>query len=251
MAIVLEKPQEVSRDHFLISIRSTGEIPQPGQFVNIKISGNSDPLLRRPFSIFNHYDNIIELIIKIAGKGTKYLCENLKPGEIDMIAPLGKGFSICENKNVLLIGGGVGNAPLYYLARALRSKNNTIDYIYASRSKEYIYKKNEFKSVPDNFYLSTDDGTDGIKGLAADLAEEITDRKKFDNIYICGPTPMMKSIVNKIIDSKAYIEASLENYFGCGIGLCSGCSVETKTGNKRACIDGPAFDARIINWESL
>jgi dihydroorotate dehydrogenase electron transfer subunit len=250
MASLIDKPLQVCKDHYLLKIDINQELSHPGQFANIKIAG-TDPLLRRPFSIFDHKDNIIEIIFKVIGKGTEILKDISQAGYIDVIAPLGHGFTIPENKNALLIGGGVGNAPLYYLAKKLKTKSNIVNFLYASRSKEYIFNENEYKSISDNFYITTDDGSMGMKGMASDIALELTRANKFDIVYTCGPAAMMASIVNIFGKLDIPVEVSLENYFGCGIGLCFGCTIETITGLKRACIDGPAFDGRTIKWNTL
>jgi dihydroorotate dehydrogenase electron transfer subunit len=250
MAILIEKPLEVCRDHFLLKIDINRHSSHPGQFANIKVGG-TDPLLRRPFSIFDHTDNIIKIIFKVVGKGTEILKNITKTGYLDVIAPLGNGFSIHERKHSLLIGGGVGNAPLYYLAKKLKEKNNIVHYLYAARSKEYIFKEIEYQSVSDRFQITTDDGSYGRKGLAGDIALELSRADKFDIIYTCGPAAMMAGIAGIFKNLNIPVEFSLENYFGCGIGLCSGCAVETTTGIKRACVDGPVLDGRNIKWDSL
>jgi len=248
MPCLLEKPEEVSKDHYLIKIDIGQSISQPGQFANIRIG--EIPLLRRPFSIYDHNSNIIKIIFKVIGKGTGIL-KDFNPGNIDVIAPLGSGFSICENKKVLLAGGGVGNAPLYYLAKNLKTKGNSIHYIYAAKAKEFIYNKNEYRSVSDVFHIATDDGSEGFKGIAADAVREILRENNFDMVYTCGPSIMMKSIAGLFSNSGTPIEVSVENYFGCGVGLCFGCTIETTAGFKRACMDGPVFDGRIIKWDAL
>jgi dihydroorotate dehydrogenase electron transfer subunit len=250
MATLIDKPLEVCKDHYLLKIDINKKISSPGQFANIR-TGNTDPLLRRPFSIFDHNDNIIEIVFKIVGKGTIILKNIPEPCYLDVIAPLGKGFSIPEEKKALLIGGGAGNAPLYYLAKKLRANNNKVHYLYASRSKEYIFKENEYKSVSDKFHIITDNGSHGQKGLAVDAALELANSDRFDIVYTCGPAAMMVGITDIFKKMNVPIEVSLENYFGCGIGLCFGCTIETTEGIKRACVDGPAFDGSGIKWNSL
>lgn len=251
MPLLLEKPSEISKDHFLFKIDIGSGNSFPGQFANIRVGRNTDPLLRRPFSIHDHYDNTIELVIKETGKGTRYLINNTEPGDIDIIAPLGKGFSLCANKNILLIGGGVGNAPLYYLAKKLKENNNNINYLFAAKSAEYIYNRDKYSGISDNLLLSTDDGTCGLKGSADEIVKILLRHEKFERIFICGPLPMMKSIAEFILRTDIPFEVSLENYFGCGIGLCSGCAVETTGGIVRACMEGPVLNGRDIIWNLL
>ncbi|MDY6967280.1 MAG: dihydroorotate dehydrogenase electron transfer subunit [Spirochaetota bacterium] len=249
--IILEKPEELCSDHYLLKIDSLSNISYPGQFVNIRISDQKDPLLRRPFSIHSHEKNIIEIVFKVIGKGTLLLKDYTVDQEIDIIAPLGNGFTITEDKKTLLIGGGVGNAPLYYLAKHLKIRNNYIHYLYGARTCDNIYLQKRYSDIVDRFDLSTDDGTAGIKGYITDILPEILNDEYFDIIYICGPLIMMSRIIEILRKSDIKVEASIERYFGCGVGFCYGCSVDTTMGLKRACIDGPVFDARVVNWDYL
>jgi len=135
---LIEKPIHVATDHVLLRIRTDFTDSQPGQFVNIRPTAGSDPLVRRPFSIFNQDESVIELVIKVIGRGTRLIAA-FEPGPVDMLAPLGKGFTVTTGKHALLVGGGVGNAPLYYLARKLKDAGNRVTFIYGARSEEYIY----------------------------------------------------------------------------------------------------------------
>jgi len=249
MAILIEKPTQVSRDHYLLKIKMEGTEPLPGQFINIKAAPGTDPLIRRPFSVFDHNEDITETVIRVVGKGTELLC-GTEPGEMDILGPLGKGFTMEKNKKIMLAGGGVGNAPLYYLGKELKKMGNDITFIYGSRSDEYIYLEDKFRSFSSEFIISTDDGSAGKKGFVTDIAKELLKTEKFDRIYTCGPTPMMSGLVG-IVGDNAPVEVSVENYFGCGIGLCVGCTIDTDCGFRRACIDGPVFDGKSINWDSL
>lgn len=251
MNTIIEKPEKICNDHYLIKIYSPGIFSQPGQFVNIRIGEQTDPLLRRPFSIHNHANDVIEVVFKVVGKGTRLLRDYLKPGEIDFIGPRGTGFTLIEGGKALLIGGGVGNAPLYYLARILKERNNHISYLYGARSNDFIYLKDRYNLIADSFILVTDDGSEGRKALVTDIASDILSREDFDYIYLCGPSDMLRRALSIVHDKAVPVEASIEKYFGCGIGLCYGCAVETTDGFKRACIDGPIFNGRIIHSSSL
>jgi dihydroorotate dehydrogenase electron transfer subunit len=219
MAFLIEKPKQLCEDHYLLKIEIDGNISHPGQFANIKI-GDTDPLLRRPFSIYDHNGNVIELIIRVVGKATVLLKDITAASYIDVIAPLGHGFSIPADRKTLLIGGGVGNAPLYYLAKELRAGNNQIHYLYAARSKEYIYNKTEYGLLCDEFIIATDNGSEGRKGLAGDIAKDMLRENNYDIVYTCGPEVMMRNIARLLKNNNAQFEVSVENYFGCGIGLC-------------------------------
>ena len=141
--IILEKPEELCADHYLLKMDILDDQSHPGQFVNIRVSDQKDPLLRRPFSIHSHEKNIIEIVFKVIGKGTRLLRDYTEDREIDIIAPLGNGFTLVENEKTLLIGGGLGNAPLYYLAKRLKRRNNHIHYLFGARSSDNIICKRD------------------------------------------------------------------------------------------------------------
>lgn len=251
MAELLEKPKQIASGLYLLRIKLDSQQAAPGQFINIRTCSGSGtaPLLRRPISIFNIRDGIFEIVVQQIGDGTRIICGS-EPGAIDVLGPLGQGFSLPENKSVMLIGGGVGNAPLFYLAAELKKRGCRITYIYGSRSADYIYFEDEYRSAADSFILTTDDGSAGRKGFTTDAASELFKSEHFDLVCTCGPTPMMSRIA-AITPADTPVEVSLENYFGCGVGLCMGCTVETALGLKRACFDGPVMDGRIILWNTM
>lgn len=249
MAHLLCKPEPVAKDHFLLTVQMKNASFIPGQFVNIKAAEGTDPLLRRPFSIFDADGDIIKIVIRVIGKGTALICD-MMPGEINVIGPSGNGFTLGKHKNVLLIGGGVGNAPLYYLMKELKNNGCRSTYIYCARSRDFIFEKNKYSSLADEFVITTDDGSEGIKGFATDVMSEKISMKDYDRIYCCGPDLMMEKVV-KLAFSEIPVEISVENYFGCGVGLCVGCTVDTSDGYKRACVDGPVFDGRTILWDKM
>ncbi len=247
MAELIEKPIGVARDHFLLRIKSE-DVAAPGQFVNLKIGIMLDPLLRRPFSVHNFSDGIIELLVRVVGRGTAWLRDHAEVGEIDMQPPMGRGFTLIEKGKALLVGGGVGNAPLYFLARVLKMRGVMVEYIFGAQNKEALFLRDRYEAAVDVMHIMTDDGSCGEKGFATDCVGMLKSTS-FDAVYTCGPVPMMASLIEMFRQSNACIEASVENYFGCGVGLCSGCVVETAFGNRRACIDGPVFDGRAVIWK--
>jgi dihydroorotate dehydrogenase electron transfer subunit len=248
MHLLMEKPVRVSKGHCLLRIKTAVEQSLPGQFINIRVSKQNDPLLRRPFSIFSHEGGVITTVVKVVGKGTSMLAES-EPGEIDLLGPLGNGFTIMKKSRVLIAGGGVGNTPLYFLARALAETRCEITFLYGSRSREFIYLADLFRETAKRFVITTDDGSEGHKGPVTDFAASLLEKERFDMIYTCGPAAMMKGMVS--LAANTPIEVSVENYFGCGIGLCFGCAVETSGGMKRACLDGPVFSGAAINWDTM
>ncbi len=249
MAKLLKAPELTAKDHYLLTIEMDSPGIKPGQFVNIRTNDGTDPLLRRPFSIYDAEGKIIRVVIRVIGRGTELLC-GMAPGEINMLAPLGNGFTVEKTGEVLIVGGGVGNAPLLYLAKELKKAGNRVTYIYCARSSEFIFGENDFRKAVDEFIIVTDDGSAGRKGFGTDVAADIISDPKFGMIYCCGPDPMMEKTV-KLANAAAKVEVSVENYFGCGVGICVGCTVDTTEGYLRACVDGPVFDGRKILWDKM
>ena len=138
----------------------------------------------------------------------------------------------------------------FYLLRELKAKKNNVTYIYCARNDNYIFMKQKYRNLADRFIITTDDGSDGMKGLATDVLTHVISSKDYDRIYCCGPDPMMEKVV-RLADFNTPVEVSVENYFGCGVGLCVGCTVDTVSGYKRACIDGPVFDGKTILWDRM
>lgn len=250
MSRLIEKPLPVSEGHYLLKIESGAERPLPGQFINIRVSDRHDPLLRRPFSIFDHEAGIMHAVIKVAGAGTGLLAGR-GPGAIDVLGPLGNGFTVMRGGRALIAGGGVGNAPLYYLARTLAASGCDITFLYGVRSRRYIYLEDRYRKLAGRFILATDDGSAGTKGLVTEIASSLLAGERFDMLYACGPAPMMKAMTALAEEKNVPIEVSVENYFGCGIGLCSGCTIETADGPRRACVDGPVFRGAGIRWDLM
>ena len=249
MKLISKRSEKLCKDHYLLKIKAGNIISSPGQFVNIRISEMTDPLLRRPFSIHSHENGIIEIVFRVVGKGTKVLRELERPEAVDVIGPFGRGFSTIKNGRALLIGGGVGNAPLYYLAKKLKDLGNRIVYLYGAKTKDLVFLKEKFQSAADEVILATDDGSMGKKGMITEYASELLNNSNFDYIYTCGPDVMQRTVVEFMKGKTSPVEVSLEKYFGCGFGVCYGCTIETEAGLKRTCVDGPVFDGRIIRWQ--
>lgn len=228
-----------------------GEEPHPGQFVNVKVDAGSDPLLRRPFSVYDYENGILRIVVKRVGRGTNRMALYAADEMVDILGPLGKGFSVPEDARVLLVGGGVGNAPLFFLARELREAGSRVTCVYGMRSAEYVYCAGEYRDACEEFIIATDDGSEGTKGTVADVMPGLLDRTQYDAICACGPLRMLEAVTGIAVERAVPIEVSLENYFGCGVGLCVGCTVETTSGNRRACVDGPVMDGSAIVWSSL
>ncbi len=245
-AVLVDRPMRIAEDHYLLAFTMADAIARPGQFVNIRVGDSTDPLLRRPFSVFDQDRDTLKIVIRVVGKGTAILAD-ARPGTLDVIGPVGNGFTLSRGKRVLCAGGGVGNAPLYALARALKDMDNEVYFVYGARSSRFVYCLDDFRNASHRLFLVTDDGSEGEKATTGEMVSRIAAKEPFDTIYTCGPTGMMRAVTEYA--NGANVEVSVENYFGCGIGLCAGCTVRTLDGNRRACVDGPVFDGKRMLWD--
>lgn len=223
-------------------------LAKPGQFLEIKISDGYEPLLRRPFSIHRRRGKDIEIIYRIAGRGTEILSQR-KVGEyLNVIGPLGNGFSILDSQPSILVAGGMGVAPLVFLAEKLAKSKTLV--LLGAKTKRQILCEKEFRDLGCEVKVATDDGSRGFKGKVTDLLKHLlpTLSSQLSTIYACGPKLMLKEIA---LISKQYnipAQVSLEEHMACGIGACLGCVVKTKDGFKRVCKEGPVFNADEIVW---
>lgn len=220
----------------------------PGQFVQIAVDGSKNTFLRRPISINNvdRANNHLWLLIRNAGEGTRALM-SLKPGEtLNVMLPLGNAFSQPNDKaaNVLLIGGGVGVAPMLYWGSTLKAQGYTPRFLIGARSTKDVLQLNEFKEIGE-VCVSTEDGSMGEKGLVTTNSVLST---AIDKIYCCGPAPMMKAIAKVAKERNVDCEVSLENMMACGLGACLCCVENTVRGNVCVCTEGPVFNINDLTW---
>lgn len=220
----------------------------PGQFVQIAVDGSKNTFLRRPISINNvdRANNHLWLLIRNAGEGTRALM-SLKPGEtLNVMLPLGNAFSQPNDKaaNVLLIGGGVGVAPMLYWGSTLKAQGYTPRFLIGARSAKDVLQLNEFKEIGE-VCVSTEDGSMGEKGLVTTNSVLST---AIDKIYCCGPAPMMKAIAKVAKERNVDCEVSLENMMACGLGACLCCVENTVRGNVCVCTEGPVFNINDLTW---
>lgn len=216
-------------------------IKRPGQFVNIELEGL---FLRRPISICDWDDTTITIIYKVVGKGTEQM-SRMQPGvELDVLTGLGNGFNPdVENEKPLLVGGGVGVPPLYHLAKVLIADGRKVSVVLGFNTASEVFYAEEFRALGADVYVSTADGSMGVKGFVTDAIREAA--IDFDYFYSCGPLPMLKALCG-CTDVKG--ELSFEERMGCGFGACMGCSCKTLTGNKRICKEGPVMRREEIIW---
>jgi dihydroorotate dehydrogenase electron transfer subunit len=237
----------ITDDYFAVYLKCPVSLPHilPGQFAEVLVSNSTTTYLRRPFSIYDvdYEKNELSLLIKTIGDGTAALSK-LKEGDIlNLIYPLGNSFSLPEGKKALLIGGGVGIAPMLLLSKLLFEKGFKPDVLIGGRTSCDILEPEKYKPYG-NVFITTDDGSAGEKGMVTQHSLFSEKVKEYSIIYACGPDPMMKAVARVAASLEIPCEISLENTMACGIGACLCCVVETIDGNKTTCIEGPVFDTR-------
>lgn len=236
----VDKNIEIARDVMKMTlIGDTSHITSSGQFVNIKIDGF---FLRRPISVCDVEGDVLTLIYKVVGEGTEAMAKMPGGTKLDVLTGLGNGYCLEQSGDKpLLVGGGVGVPPMYYLCRLLVQMGKKPSVILGFNSKDDVFYEEEFKKLSDNVRVATSDGTYGIKGFVTDAMEDID----YTYFYTCGPEPMLKALYDKTTTSG---QLSFEERMGCGFGACMGCSCKTKYGNKRICKDGPVLEKEEIIW---
>lgn len=225
-----------------------GTLPaiEPGQFVQVEIMDSKTTYLRRPISVNNVVDNELWLLVRKAGDGTRHLAESKTGDIINVVLPLGYGFTIPSSpRKMLLVGGGVGVAPLLYFGRILSQKGIHPTFLLGARSASDLLMIDEFKSVGD-VCLSTEDGSAGENGL---VTTNSILSEKFDTIACCGPMPMMKAVAAIARENNIDCEVSLENMMACGLGACLCCVEKDSAGhNVCVCTEGPVFNIKKLSW---
>lgn len=220
----------------------------PGQFVEIRVTDSPSTYLRRPISICD-YDpakRVMTLLIRRAGEGTDRLCNLPEGSTLDIVGPLGNGFTIpAPGSTALLAGGGIGVAPLMLLGKRMKEAGVTPRFLLAARTASEILLLEDFAAIGEAA-VSTDDGSAGEKGYAADNSALDS---RYDLVCTCGPKPMMVGIARKARATGSPCEVSLENLMACGLGACLCCVEPTLKGNLRACVEGPVFDTGMLLWD--
>lgn len=228
--------------HRMILEGDTQWIDRPGQFVNIELDGF---YLRRPISICDYDDRTITLIYKVVGSGTEVMSRMTAGAKLDLLTGLGNGFDpAVECRRPLLVGGGVGVPPLYRLAKELSARGREVTVALGFNTAAEIFYEDEFRTLGAKVFVSTADGSKGTKGFVTDAIRE--NAVEFDYFYACGPMPMFKAMEQVVTTSGQY---SLEERMACGFGACMGCSIQTRSGAKRVCKDGPVFvREEVFGW---
>jgi dihydroorotate dehydrogenase electron transfer subunit len=226
---------------------------KPGQFVMIQCGG--DTTLPRPLSIHRVDSGQLALLFSIVGKGTRRLSQIKKGKTLNIFGPLGNGFRIePRSRNLLLVAGGMGIAPLYFLAETAAGEGKKVTLINGARSRDFLMPV----SLPQrlfnagvhpasvNVIYATDDGSEGFKGLATQLIPHYMEG--IDQVFACGPAAMYKSMAQMPELKGKNVQLSLEIMMGCGVGVCYGCTIRTKSGLRQVCKDGPVFEMGEIRW---
>jgi len=230
----------------------------PGQFVMIRLSDNYYPLLRRPFSIHNLFQNehgsdCIELLYKVIGKGTLALSEYQPNQWIDILGPIGNGFCLNKShKKTILVSGGIGVAPMRFLAKCLLNNGSQCYVMNGGRTANDVLCTDSFQSLGIQVEIYTDDGSAGTKGFVTDDLDMHINQQAPDIVYACGPQPMLSKVSEISKEMNVACQVSLETYMACGMGACLGCAVKSndlKPSYFHVCADGPVFLSDQIFWE--
>ncbi len=241
---------------------------EPGQFVMVRVGNAIDPLLRRPFAVFDagllqeqgassEQPAYFEMLYHVVGKGTAKLAD-MKAGQpVDILGPLGKGFVTgAADEDKLLVGGGIGLAPLYLLAKSLLAQKAKVHLFAGGRSSEDVLCFDEFAQLGASCHAATNDGSFGEAGfVTAPLTRYLDQLQGRASIYACGPTPMLRAVAQLAQARNVPCQVSLEGYMACGVGACLGCVAEGHNHSQQTpdfrcvCTEGPVFDSRELKWE--
>ncbi len=238
--LTVEKNEKLTADVFRLVLRGdVGAVRTPGQFVNVRIDGL---FLRRPVSVCDKNGDSITLVFKVVGEGTAKMAEIVPGAEIDVLTGLGNGYSADRSGDrPLLIGGGVGIPPLFWLCRTLVARGMRPSVILGFNTADEIFMEEDFRALGVPVTVTTVDGTRGVRGFATDAMAE-TDYTYF---YTCGPLPMLRAVD---CAARGDGEFSFEERMGCGFGACMGCTHKTKKGYVRICREGPVLRREDVVW---
>ena len=228
---------------------------EPGQFVHVRVPGRNENILRRPFSVYSRSleAGTFDILYQEVGELTSYM-PSLDGGSIDVIGPVGNTWN-AECSHALLVGGGVGAAPLFMLAERLAANGTPFDVVLGAQTKDALVTLRRYEDLIGGMpCCATDDGTFGRAGFCTSLVEErlaqgcLVDGAPYDFLAVCGPEPLMKIVAGMGEKAGVRTQVSMEKRMACGIGACLSCVVDTVSGKRRSCVDGPIFEAREVVW---
>lgn len=247
----VKEVKHINEKYVLIRLTDDKPLPEmvPGQFVEVRVDGSTTTFLRRPISINNvdYEKNELHLLVACVGDGTRKLA-TLHEGDIlNLVLPLGNGFTLpaSPERKHLLVGGGVGVAPLLYLGRKIREMGGEPTFLLGARSAKDLLMIDDFKAVG-RVFVTTEDGSEGEKGFVTQ--HSVLQNETFDMISTCGPKPMMKAVAAFAGKVNVDCEVSLENKMACGVGACLCCVEDTIDGHVCVCKEGPVIDVKKLKW---
>ncbi len=254
-SVLIEKNEEIAPGLYFLKIKTAGMAGQaePGQFIHINLGTIYDPLLRRPMSILNAQGETLSVLYQVVGRGTRIMTRFRPRDEIDVLGPLGKGFEIEDSGQNFLVGGGVGAAPLVFLAHRLIKKEVDNKFFLGMRERELLFIK-DFLPEEVEFFSSHENSPRGEAKQVTDLLPPHLKTEKKTSLYCCGPEGMYREIASLCNDCGDFsIQVSIDRRMGCGVGTCLGCAVKVKKPPReelqivRACIEGPVFRWQEVN----
>lgn len=243
--------EKLHERYVLLKLTDSQPLPQmmPGQFVEVQVKGSPSTFLRRPISINNvdRESNELWLLVATVGDGTRQLAR-LQTGDVlNCVLPLGNGFTpAVSSEKVLLVGGGVGVAPLLYMGAEMMRMGIAPTFLLGARTAQDLLMIDIFKRYG-RVFVTTEDGSEGEKGFVTN--HSLLQQERFDRISTCGPTPMMKAVARYARQNDINCEVSLENLMACGLGACLCCVEKTVDGNLCVCKDGPVFNIQRLLWQ--
>lgn len=222
----------------------------PGQFIHMLIPGYQAHILRRPFSVYSasSEDGTIEVIYQTVGRGTSFMTSLVEGDECSIIGSMGYGWVPVDGK-LLIVGGGVGAAPLFLFARDLAEAGHPFEVVLGAQTEDMLVTRADYAGLLGHDpIVATDDGSAGFHGFATEPVREQLSTGEYTGVFCCGPEPLMRSVAGLAADADVPCWVSMEKRMACGIGACLSCVVETVDGKKRSCVDGPVFNAKDVVW---
>ena len=250
--LTVNSVEALSDKHVLIKLTDDKPLPEmlPGQFVEVRVDNSPSTFLRRPISINNvDYDrNELWLLVAAVGDGTRQLQKLQKGDRLNCMLPLGNSFTMPTDnaQKVLLVGGGVGVAPLLYFGKRIKAMGGEPTFLLGARSAKDVLERELFEHVGRGL-ITTEDGSEGEKGFVTN--HSVLAQEHFDRISTCGPKPMMMAVARYAFKNDIECEVSLENKMACGVGACLCCVEKTVEGNKCVCKEGPVMNIKKLTWQ--
>ncbi len=240
-----------------------GERVRPGQFVNVLCGRGRAHILRRPFSVHRVHRRggwapTIEIVFDVRGPGTAYLAGLRGHESLDMLGPAGRGFALPQRRaHCLLVGGGIGAAPLFFLADELRAAGHRVDFVLGARSADLLLNPIDVRRLASVYRITTEDGSQGTTGRVTDVLEEVIDHCGTEVVYACGPHPMLEAVAAVCGARRLPVQVAVEELMACGWGVCLSCVMPVRTGRGRdaevsllrSCTEGPVFNGARVVWD--